>query len=144
MENTLENKARFLSLHVTQRLDDLYYNAIIRGVVQVGISSKNWIVKTQHLKIPVNEVCLPLKPLSSITNEDAIEVGRIVFPNLNDTQLILVKDGIVTMFESGWNVNGFKMLQIFDYLRSKGYALPWMGLSVEKQIQYGWVKLKEG
>jgi hypothetical protein len=31
---------------------------------------------------------------------------------------------------------------ITDYLRSKGYALPFMGLSVEQQISYGWVKLK--
>lgn len=29
------------------------------------------------------------------------------------------------------------------YLRSKGYALPWMGLSVEQQIEYGWIKLIE-
>lgn len=28
-----------------------------------------------------------------------------------------------------------------DYLRSKGYALPWMGISVEEQISKGWVKL---
>ncbi|TDO21917.1 hypothetical protein [Pedobacter duraquae] len=34
-------------------------------------------------------------------------------------------------------------IAIVDYLRSKGYALPWMGLSVEKQIEYGWIKLKE-
>lgn len=32
---------------------------------------------------------------------------------------------------------------IVDYLRSKGYALPYMGLSVEKLIEYGWVKIKE-
>ena len=30
-----------------------------------------------------------------------------------------------------------------DYLRSKGYALPWMGLSVEEMIEAGWIKLKE-
>ena len=27
--------------------------------------------------------------------------------------------------------------EAYDYLRSKGYALPWMGLSVEKLIEYG-------
>jgi hypothetical protein len=30
-----------------------------------------------------------------------------------------------------------------DYLRSKGYALPWMDLSVEDLVEYGWIKLKE-
>ena len=30
-----------------------------------------------------------------------------------------------------------------DYFRSKGYALPYMDLSVEDLVKYGWVKLKE-
>lgn len=30
-----------------------------------------------------------------------------------------------------------------DYLRSKGYVLPYMDLSVEDLIEYNWVKLKE-
>jgi hypothetical protein len=28
-----------------------------------------------------------------------------------------------------------------DYLRLKGYALPWMGLSVEEMVKAGWIKL---
>jgi hypothetical protein len=28
-----------------------------------------------------------------------------------------------------------------DYLRSKGYALHWMDLSVEDLVEYGWIKL---
>ena len=30
-----------------------------------------------------------------------------------------------------------------DCLRSKGYALPYMDLSVDNLIEYGWIKLKE-
>ena len=30
-----------------------------------------------------------------------------------------------------------------DYLRNKGYALPWMNLSVQDMVDYGWIKLKE-
>lgn len=30
-----------------------------------------------------------------------------------------------------------------DYLRQNGFAAEWMGISVEKQIEYGWIKLKE-
>lgn len=29
-----------------------------------------------------------------------------------------------------------------DYLRSKSYALPWNGITVEEMIEWGWVKLK--
>lgn len=32
-------------------------------------------------------------------------------------------------------------IAIVDYLRSKGYALPYMGLSVKKMVEYGWIKL---
>lgn len=34
-------------------------------------------------------------------------------------------------------------LQVYGYLRSKGYALPWMGISIKTMVEYGWVKLKE-
>lgn len=30
---------------------------------------------------------------------------------------------------------------IIDFLRSKGYAMPWMELSVKKMVEYGWIKL---
>lgn len=30
-----------------------------------------------------------------------------------------------------------------DFLRSQGYALPWMGISVQELIEWGWVKIKE-
>lgn len=29
-----------------------------------------------------------------------------------------------------------------DYLRSQGFAMEWMGLSVSKLVSYGWIKLK--
>lgn len=55
---------------------------------------------------------LLLKPLSAITDEDAIKVAKI---------------------------EGYT----YDYLRSRGYALPFMGISVEQQIEAGWIKLIE-
>lgn len=55
---------------------------------------------------------LELTPLSQITDEDAVEVI------------------------------GVSECHRADYLRSKGYALPWMGLSVEDLVSYGWVKIK--
>lgn len=32
-------------------------------------------------------------------------------------------------------------IAIVDYFRSLAYAIPYMGLSVEKQIEYGWIRL---
>lgn len=28
-----------------------------------------------------------------------------------------------------------------DFYRSKGYAVPWLGLSVDKMVEFGWIKL---
>lgn len=33
---------------------------------------------------------------------------------------------------------------IVDFLRSRGYALPWMGMSVDTLVEWGWVKLIRG
>lgn len=32
-------------------------------------------------------------------------------------------------------------LEIYDYLRSKGYAVPWNGITVEELVELGWIKL---
>lgn len=48
-----------------------------------------------------------------------------------------------------WNSMEYSVLEslecplpVFDYLRSKGYALPWQGISVEKQLELGWIILE--
>lgn len=32
------------------------------------------------------------------------------------------------------------MSKIMDYLRREGYAVPYMGISVDEQIDYGWIE----
>jgi hypothetical protein len=70
-----------------------------------------------------DEVNLLLTPLSLISEEDAIEVDRMV--------------GYMPTGIADW-----AFTNAADYLRSKGYALPWMGLSVDQLEAAGWIKLK--
>lgn len=63
---------------------------------------------------------LYLKPVSQISDEDAINLGY----------------GYASHLKSNLDRN-------IDQLRNLGYALPWMDLSVEDLVEYGWVKLKE-
>lgn len=63
---------------------------------------------------------LELKPLSQINDEDAINLGY----------------GYASHLKSNLDRN-------IDQLRNLGYALPYMDLSVEDLVEYGWVKLKE-
>jgi predicted Ser/Thr protein kinase len=84
-----------------------------------------------------------LKPLSKITDEDAIVVAKI-FGMKEDFEFI-GKMLCTTMFDNSdsesetviFNSNA----KAVDYLRSKGYALPFMEYSVEDLVSFGWVRL---
>jgi len=140
MENTIENKAKFFALYWGQQVlcwksDTSSHKHKIVG----GHSIANMVKNTHNL----NEY-LGLKSLSQISDEDAIEVAKL--------------HGFVSFEGVEINSNGYYVLQprgrksfIFfvdmwlpetDYLRSKGYALPWKGITVEKMIEYNWIKLK--
>lgn len=101
---------------------------------------------------------LLLKPLSSITDEDAIEVAKILYPgykgewqvcdkgaallklrNNKGSMLIIWKD-----LSGQYGVNDldyYLLPNVVDYLRSKSYALPFMGISVNQLTTAQWVKL---
>jgi len=117
-----------------------------------------------NAEINMNTIChiqsLNLTPLHLITDEDAIEVGILTGcwtrkealecgSEIND-QLIkfghIFCKGIGKEYGLGLTAPFAGTIQdisdAFDYLRSKGYALPFNGLSVDQQISYGWVVLK--
>lgn len=134
MENTLENKAKVFAQYWGQKVlkgESETIHALNAGDMAFGIEN-NW---------------LQLKPLSSITEEDLYFVGQLFgyeefygvqHQNVYYKANQIIKD-IFYHPDSHCKIDLY--LCLFDYLRSKGYALPWMGLSVEEQIKYGWVKL---
>lgn len=134
MENTQINKIKFFAQYWGQRVwrrtqgeNNLLY-----------INTDTLSAKRGNM----NGDFLELKPLSSITDEDAIEVGDIMdFETSTREDIDFVKSCIDSII-NGDQAQVLAWVQIFDYLRSKGYALPWMGLSVEEQISRGWIKLK--
>ena len=89
-----------------------------------------------------NETFLLLKSLTNITDVEASYIALVVFKNISDISIILIKDGIRNMFESGWNIDGLRMLEIFDYLRASGYAIPYRGYTVDELISMGFVEMK--
>jgi len=161
MENITENKAKFFAQYLgsTQYFIDSYnYDLRLVGIGTLS-GDRNSLIKS----------ILLLKPLSSITDEDAIGLGIVIFgkykggcdireefavlfvdsgphnelePLPNTIEYYLwFNDGKITP-ESGQEYYALITLNAYDYLRSKGYALPYMGLSVEELIEYGWVELK--
>ena len=157
MENTLENKAKFFAQYFSQHV--LYFSSdFLRKIDNLTLDSVE------------NDDYLELKPLSQISDEDAINVAKLVSPMLfegrgkngghyidkseiwwysvkHDGKTLMVDidlDGYVFEYDE---VDEYerpsRSLIGTDFLRSKGYALPYMDLSVEDLIDYGWVKLKE-
>lgn len=186
MENTLGNKQKFFAQYWGQHV----------------LRSANWNSdgRPDYLSLVVNSsffneksfvhFYLELKPLSSISDEDAINVARMahgfrkgknqpdwkvtrqkdilhVFGeyNLNDNYHISMmydygtvnanhnfppteeekgESFKINVGEVHWNAaEVIGLYQIPDFLRSKGYAVPFMGISVDTLIEWGWVKLKE-
>lgn len=155
MENTLENKARFFAQYFGQEVYMIKsYDGSRFGYLRMKLESVLLLEEHEYLE---------LKPLSSISDEDAIDVFNILLDkdvnikidSRNKTSLWLLVDGdqdYYIVFE----LTGFecycgdiqikndynKIFKALDFLRSKGYALDWEGITIEEQIKRGWTKLK--
>lgn len=100
----------------------------VGGVGKVEVGNGGW-----NLKHP--DFFLQLKPLSKITDKDAEHIMQLegfIDGFLSDDFLeflIDLKKGHCNKFE------------VVDFLRSKGYAVPFMEYSIEDLISFGWVRL---
>ena len=178
-QNTLENKAKFFTQYWRQ---DILCRVIFG-------KNKNEIImhNTPCSNLKLGEIIdsyLELKPLSQISDEDAIHIARVCHqvPNSNfeikrqddiihatnidnvgierhicinfkyatincniripddNDKLVNYKVNISEIHMNASRVVGY--IQSLDYIRSKGYAIPYMDLSVKDLIEYGWIKLK--
>lgn len=160
MENTIDNKAKFFAQYWKQyvlKFKDYKTSYPINGLMENNIE----------------DVYLELTPLSSITDEDAIGVCKLISVGSFYTQkrwdVSHVENGDASYvaitskrshhrFEIDYDgilhVKDEKTLYVpemvlpdylaaFQYLISKGYALPYIGIEVETLIEWGWIKLKE-
>lgn len=134
MENTIENKATFFAQYYNQKV---YVNGHATGFLKRVVSGF-YLDRINHFESDF----LELKPLSLISDEEAIKVSEI----LSDSEISYPLDERQSAFHA--NTGRTHVLpvrpcrsDVADFLRSKGYGLPWMGLSVEKQLEYGWIKL---
>lgn len=139
MENILENKAKFFAQYYAQRV------LCVKGGNPnfMPVSHWNTIQTYDHFK----DSWLELKHLSSITDEDAIEVCEMSYRDLSQqdkSERLEIGKRIVKgcISDDPSYFSALLFITVYQYLQSKGYALPYMGLSVEKQVEYGWVKLK--
>ena len=85
---------------------------------------------------------LELKPISQITEEDYKGIPELYYGSTDswfNAQRIYTHETLEECVSKV--IKKLKPTQ-YDYLRSKGYALPYMELSIETLQEYGWIKLK--
>lgn len=150
MENTLENKAKLFAQYWGQ---EVVRNTLFNFTDAIEVSSASFNIEA----LPY--LFLELKPISSISDEDLIQLvdipkGWDVFKIYHTTRDGYSAVKIRRLYDDNelkFNDDGYKyemktlsvgLSTTVDYLRSRGYALPWMGLSVEELVNIGWVKLK--
>lgn len=161
--NTLENKGKLFAQYWGQK------------VMKVSDDMPTYTIEMISREI-TGDVFLLLKPLSSISDKDAVKVAKMAtyLHDKKDWKTTKIKNGRV-YFKDNWQVgeyaysdffvkvNSFPLqgcfqekkgkiieqmhfqfpLHAYDYLRSKGYAIPWLNISVEQQIEFEWIKLIE-
>jgi len=138
MENKLHNKEKFFAQYWGQEVfceketesKDSFTTYAVMYREPVNHNSLCYIDSKSYLE---------LKSLKKVSDEDAIVLGKYRYrePKML-THLEIGKSLINEFFTSPkTKIEHFEA----DYLRSKGYALPFIGLSVEMMIAYGWIKL---
>jgi hypothetical protein len=88
-----------------------------------------------------NNTFLMLKPLSKITDDDALEVANIISRTIDDS----ISKELVTYYKedvlNNPEIFPYASYSTVDYMRSKGYAVSYMEYSVENLVSFGWVRL---
>lgn len=93
---------------------------------------------------PKHERCsLYLVAISDITDADAIEVAKISREYFDSAEAAFWGRTFCFQFiKKESYVNSQSGIEIIDYLRSKGYALPYLNWSVDELVSAGIFKLK--
>lgn len=125
-EITPEIKQRIIALYWGQKV--MY----VGGVGLVTIGTGGW-----NLRYP--DFYLVLTPLSQITDEDAIELSKLMHGDLAKS----MEDGKHLHYGKNFAEYYLDKLNCSDFLRSRGYALPAFGYSVEDLINANIFKLKQ-
>lgn len=140
MENNLTNKSAFFAQYWGQKI---LVSSLFAGYDPYKVDG--YIEEVLELK----ELKILLKPLSAISDEDCEAISKLTEAWDGD---ILPAEDVEEWLEeiltgncalSADYVSGYQAMEIVDYLRSKGYALPYMNLSVQQLEEYGWIKLTD-
>lgn len=126
-------KARAFAAYLGSEVVDLFYGneeGILCGITYETLSVKHKVIHSRNF----DEVKLLLKPLSSISDEDLIEVSKMAGNDIEDGFIPNEKERktfIDCLLDS--IDMGILPHHIADYLRSRSYLLPFLGHDLLKE-----------
>lgn len=129
LENTIENKAKFFALYLGQEVR-IWVDVETQHSYELNFMSLNYL--------EVGKFKLLLKSLRNITDADAIEVAKVCYPLEDLPKLEMNIKNVGLGIVSSVNEMGFIPI---DYLRSKGYFLPYLGMDEEEATKRCWIKI---
>ena len=130
MENSLLNKTKFFAQYYGQEI--------------ALHSKKKYFVNSIIEKIGDNYK-LSLKSIDSISNIDICKCVNLMGKSITEEEAEDFKDSFIEAFlnkEFYGTFYPYRVCEIVDYLRSKSYAIPYNGLSIDELISFGWVVLE--
>lgn len=165
MENTPENKERFFTTYWGQdvcQIGSVYQLKKVDWLIVSQIANYKSILHLTPLHLITDEDAIQIAMLLVKWPESMSKLTNINIRGRQDGDHVW--DELILEFGGSFNYsvryrggdwlgwikpNGrcewtlFNHQVVYDYLRSKGYALPYLDLSVEELVSYGWVKLKD-
>lgn len=128
MENTIENKAKFFAQYWGQLVGCTKWQSDFK-ICKSNFGNIEW---------------LEITPLQDITDEHEIEVAKIYLREYLD--FIEEAKTEAEYLEYGKETINSRIHDTIcaDYLRRKSYILPYLDLSVEQALEYGWARLTTG
>jgi len=92
----------------------------------IGVLLENETDVSNHTNYNTDQCKLILKPLSDITDEDALEVANICRWNhlMESSRIVQAKELLGRFWNGQTNLSGWDWIKIYQYLQSKGYDLP--------------------
>lgn len=114
-----------------ERVFALYWNCLIDTSINGTPITSRWMAALEKDELDASII---VTPLSQITDEDA----RVIHQGHNASDFIRYFNGDMDLAMKSLNTIGF------DYLRSRGYALPYMNYSVDDLVSAGVFKLRAG
>ena len=134
MENTADNKQKFFALYWGQRLVMTEQDEpTTLSVVDTFIIDNAW--ESDYLE---------LRTVDRLTDEELFEIGHKVYGHPKPKMMMAFGKEAREMLQNEFNAgikNGQANYGLIDILRGFGIAIPFMGLSVDQLISYGWVKI---